>query len=197
MCISYTLLYHACGHSGPPELFPCLNLESEGSCDQVLSRTQEEFIDESQLGVADPRKSNASIMNSEFHHFCPDCFMLPNPRTAELRNTSATREELELARKMQVRCQKFVVETRDTWHRIKDFETDGPLALLELVGPEIQRPTSTGEYLIRRYYSLLIVDFWWRIMHPYVLQPTKKQRMILLQLRTFMEHTLMHELKRL
>ena len=57
--------------------------------------------------------------------------------------------------------------------------------------------TVIGEYLVRRYYGLLIVDFWWRIMLPVVLQPTKKQRMILLQLRTFMEHTLMHELKKL
>jgi hypothetical protein len=134
MCIIYTILYHACGHSGTPEFFPCLNLESGGSCDQVLNRTQEEFIDKSQLGITDPRKSHASLMNSEFYHFCPDCFMLPNPLTADRRNASVTRKEIELAREMEIRCEGFIAETRDIWHRIKDFETDVLLRFWSLWG---------------------------------------------------------------
>jgi hypothetical protein len=162
----------------------------------VLNRTQEEFINESQLGITDPRKSHASLMNSEFHHFCPDCFMLPNPLEADIRNATATRKDLEYARDMRVRDDEFEDEIRDIWRRVEDFETDGTLALLELVGLEFQVLTYVGQYLVRRYYGLLIVDFWWRIMRPSVLQPTKKQRMVLLQLRTFMEHSLMHEHKK-
>jgi hypothetical protein len=115
--------------------------------------------------------------------YCNSCFMLPDPRVNEVeRGQHPVLVFDSFGTSEHIKSQAIL-------DRVTGLDTSD---LLAFVGPQYQTVTRGVQFLIHYYYDLLLNDFWWRFLHPSLAQPTEFHRMIILQIRTFLDHDMLH-----
>jgi hypothetical protein len=165
MCISHSIHYVQCGHLSQASYRAC---SRPTACGQVMH--VEQFIDEG---------------------FCTPCFIsYPDPRSTPT-YTQLTPESLIWNPPGYLFTTKEQAEARLILERATEHMKDNHLDLLALVGTEFQQVGKSATAAIYRVNWLLNSHFWKQVNEGSV--PSHQERMLILQLRTFVETWMLEE----